>query len=263
MKKLLTLTVLTLASTGVAATSSTGKPCGNSYIPQNSTCHVGTPATPPTAPRQAVWFASCQAARAAGRYDIPRSDGAYSAHLDRDHDGLACESNGDDNDNYNFNPYNTGPRDPNATQSTGSAPAVQVNYGAASPVSPDPAAMKLYRVVQVLDGSHLVLNADYTDFPAELIGVQVPKGQEVAATAWLTKALPVNTLVYVEQDKAAYAPSRAMWVYIWQDQQLVNAQLVLAGLATAVEGGPNTKYLSYFQAAQASAKATGLGVWQP
>lgn len=37
-------------------------------------------------------FANCAAARAAGRSNIPRGDQAYASHLDRDDDGIACES---------------------------------------------------------------------------------------------------------------------------------------------------------------------------
>lgn len=36
--------------------------------------------------------ANCKAAAADGRYNIPRGDPAYGAWLDRDHDGIACES---------------------------------------------------------------------------------------------------------------------------------------------------------------------------
>ena len=39
-------------------------------------------------------FATCDEARAAGKQDIQRSDAAYAEHLDSDHDGVACESNG-------------------------------------------------------------------------------------------------------------------------------------------------------------------------
>lgn len=36
-------------------------------------------------------YASCSAAAADGRYNIPRGDPAYSPKLDRDNDGIACE----------------------------------------------------------------------------------------------------------------------------------------------------------------------------
>lgn len=37
-------------------------------------------------------YANCKAAAADGRYNIPRGDPAYGAWLDRDNDGIACES---------------------------------------------------------------------------------------------------------------------------------------------------------------------------
>lgn len=37
-------------------------------------------------------YANCKAAAADGRYNIPRGDPAYSPKLDRDNDGIACES---------------------------------------------------------------------------------------------------------------------------------------------------------------------------
>lgn len=37
-------------------------------------------------------YAICKAAAADGRYNIPRGDPAYGAWVDRDNDGIACES---------------------------------------------------------------------------------------------------------------------------------------------------------------------------
>jgi hypothetical protein len=37
-------------------------------------------------------YANCKAAHKDGRYDIPKGDPAYAPHLDRDNDGIACES---------------------------------------------------------------------------------------------------------------------------------------------------------------------------
>ena len=39
-------------------------------------------------------FATCDEAKEAGFKDIQRNDAAYADHLDSDHDGVACESNG-------------------------------------------------------------------------------------------------------------------------------------------------------------------------
>lgn len=37
-------------------------------------------------------YANCKAAAKDGRYNIPRGDPAYGSWLDRDNDGIACES---------------------------------------------------------------------------------------------------------------------------------------------------------------------------
>jgi hypothetical protein len=37
-------------------------------------------------------YANCKEAHKDGRYDIPRGDPAYAPKLDRDDDGIACES---------------------------------------------------------------------------------------------------------------------------------------------------------------------------
>jgi hypothetical protein len=37
-------------------------------------------------------YPNCKAAAADGRYNIPRGDPAYQQKLDRDNDGIACES---------------------------------------------------------------------------------------------------------------------------------------------------------------------------
>jgi Excalibur calcium-binding domain len=37
-------------------------------------------------------YKNCSQTRADGRHDNPRGDPAYAPHLDRDNDGIACES---------------------------------------------------------------------------------------------------------------------------------------------------------------------------
>ncbi|WP_371405631.1 excalibur calcium-binding domain-containing protein [Kribbella sp. NBC_00662] len=43
------------------------------------------------APETSVYYANCAAVRAAGKAPLYRGDPGYSAHLDRDNDGVACE----------------------------------------------------------------------------------------------------------------------------------------------------------------------------
>lgn len=52
-----------------------------------------TPAPTATMPnRPSVYYRNCAEAHAAGRWDIPEGDPAYRPGLDKDHNGVACES---------------------------------------------------------------------------------------------------------------------------------------------------------------------------
>ena len=57
-------------------------------------CHRA-PSRPPGQPQAlqgGAAFPNCAAARAAGRSNIRRGEPGYGSHLDRDGDGIACES---------------------------------------------------------------------------------------------------------------------------------------------------------------------------
>lgn len=83
----------TQAETAKQASDSDGS---NKTETANQSADVNTPAaaTNAEAANGAHQFATCDEARAAGKQDIQRSDAAYAEHLDSDHDGVACESNG-------------------------------------------------------------------------------------------------------------------------------------------------------------------------
>lgn len=52
-----------------------------------------TPTSTPTVPSgPMVYYRNCAEAHAAGRWDIPEGDPAYRPGLDKDHNGVACES---------------------------------------------------------------------------------------------------------------------------------------------------------------------------
>lgn len=96
----LALTVLAAPALAWGRSSGRGIPCGNSYISPDKTCHVGTPSppsSPPVSPTSGP-FHNCSEANAAGRSDLSSTDPDYSPELDRDHDGIACESGGSDDD---------------------------------------------------------------------------------------------------------------------------------------------------------------------
>ena len=83
----------TQAETAKQASDSDGS---NKAETANQSADVNTPAaaTNAEAANGAHQFATCDEARAAGKHDIQRSDAAYAEHLDRDNDGVACESDG-------------------------------------------------------------------------------------------------------------------------------------------------------------------------
>lgn len=56
-------------------------------------CHRGQASTQPRQParRGNVYYANCDAVRAAGADPIYRGEPGYASHLDRDNDGIACE----------------------------------------------------------------------------------------------------------------------------------------------------------------------------
>lgn len=97
--KLMVTAFLVLALAGTAGAS---KKCGNSYIADNKICRIGT-ATPYVAPAPVrvmpvaapVGFSSCDAAQAAGYSDMRLGSLYYRPDLDRDKDGVACESAGE------------------------------------------------------------------------------------------------------------------------------------------------------------------------
>jgi len=57
----------------------------------------GAVTNPPPVGGGVVTYQTCAAAFAAGVHDIPFGDPRYLPRLDRDHDGIACENNGNDN----------------------------------------------------------------------------------------------------------------------------------------------------------------------
>ena len=83
----------TQAETAKQASDSDGS---NKTETANQSADVNTPAaaTNAEAANGAHQFATCEEANEAGFKDIQRSDAAYAEHLDSDHDGVACESNG-------------------------------------------------------------------------------------------------------------------------------------------------------------------------
>ena len=80
-----------------ATKQAAGSDSSSQTVTANQSADVNTPAaaTNAEAANGAHQFATCDEANEAGFKDIQRNDAAYADHLDSDHDGVACESNGE------------------------------------------------------------------------------------------------------------------------------------------------------------------------
>jgi excalibur calcium-binding domain-containing protein len=76
----------TPTTTAKAVTSTTAKPTTTTTRPATTTTTEA-----PTATTTAVYYANCDAARAAGAAPIYRGQPGYRSGLDRDGDGIACD----------------------------------------------------------------------------------------------------------------------------------------------------------------------------
>jgi len=86
-------TPTTTAPTTTAPTTTTAAPTPTSAPAVHTTTAAPPPAPPdPPAPPAGVYYANCAAARAAGAAPLYRGDPGYRPALDRDNDGVACES---------------------------------------------------------------------------------------------------------------------------------------------------------------------------
>jgi hypothetical protein len=76
----------TTSTTAKAVTSTTAKPATTTTRPPTPTTTEA-----PTATTAAVYYANCDAARAAGVTPIYKGQPGYRSGLDRDGDGIACD----------------------------------------------------------------------------------------------------------------------------------------------------------------------------
>jgi hypothetical protein len=80
-------------TTEATARATTRAPATSAPATTAATAPATTAATAPaTTPPAAVYYANCTAAKAAGAAPVHRSDPGYGSHLDRDNDGVGCET---------------------------------------------------------------------------------------------------------------------------------------------------------------------------
>lgn len=102
-----------------------------------------------------------------------------------------------------------------------------------------------------------------------LIGIEAPAFKQQPWADEATKRLDQlisNQPVLLEfdvQDQYCYNNRCNKLAYLWQDQVLLNEQLLKEGKVLASVRSPNIKYAKRFTNAQEWARIMGLGIWNP
>lgn len=137
-------------------------------------------------------------------------------------------------------------------------------------------------VTAVLDGDTLVVASNVGPRRVRLIGIDAPEqGQArawgtalgVHATRLLTDLLPPDRLVWLELDLGTDDAYGRLLAYVYVADPLgewlvgeatttqLNLAMVQAGMAAAMTVLPNQRYAHLYAAAEAEARASGLGLW--
>jgi micrococcal nuclease len=128
--------------------------------------------------------------------------------------------------------------------------------------APQPGRRAEATVTRVVDGDTIHVLLDGVDTTIRFIGVDTPEtvapGQPVGCygTARLT-----GGVVELEFDRDLIDPYDRTLAYVWSDGRLFNETLVRRGFAEANAYPPNTAHQARFDAAEASARASGRGLW--
>ena len=164
---------------------------------------------------------------------------------------------------------------PDAVIVPGQTLEVPVDLG--DPIQPpDPLNTELQRVEleRVIDGDTIEVRlADGTLETVRYLGLDAPAivaNEHAAALGARTRTanadLVVSDPLYIERDNTDRDPNGNLLRYLWVERGdttflLVNAALVVLGLAELHSLPPDLKYLQTLTAAQALARAASLGIW--
>ena len=132
-----------------------------------------------------------------------------------------------------------------------------------------------YEVVAVLDGDTIDVDVDGTVTRVRLIGIDTPElyaadeavagavSPEGEAAAEYTRNLLEGNMVYIEYDAELldnYGRTLC-YVYLRDKRTMVNELILQNGYARTLTIEPNVKYRERLAAAEAAAKADGVGLW--
>jgi micrococcal nuclease len=149
------------------------------------------------------------------------------------------------------------PLSPEPSPAGGDAPDGGVAAGA-----PPPGATERVRVQRVVDGDSLVVDG----FDLRLIAVNAPeRGDPLHRPARdFLAELVSGQEIYLERDVEVLDQYGRDLAYAYLDDgRFVNLELVRAGFAQSFTVPPNVRYVEQFQAAEATARREGAGLWRP
>lgn len=127
-------------------------------------------------------------------------------------------------------------------------------------------------VTHVVDGDTIDVRIGGTTERVRLIGVDTPESVArerpiqcfgVEASRHTGSLLPEGTVVRLERDEVTRDRFGRLLAYVYRedDDLLVNLALVEGGFADAVTFGDNEALYAVFSAAEATARADGVGLW--
>ncbi|HEY2813557.1 MAG TPA: thermonuclease family protein [Acidimicrobiales bacterium] len=127
-------------------------------------------------------------------------------------------------------------------------------------------------VTRVIDGDTIVVQLGGTEEHVRLIGIDTPETHKPGtpvecygpeAAAHLTELLPVGTNVRLERDREARDKYGRLLAYVYRepDGVFLELEMVQAGFAGPLAIAPNTTHRAEIDAAVATARAAGRGLW--
>ena len=139
----------------------------------------------------------------------------------------------------------------------------------------EPVAVERAVVVEVVDGDTVRLQLSEATFSVRLIGIDAPETKHPTkgvqcfgpqAASFLTRVLPVGTVVRLERDIEARDAYDRLLLYLFtvseQGERFVNLELVARGLARPLSIEPNTRYHDSFVRAAFAAQREARGLWR-
>jgi micrococcal nuclease len=120
-------------------------------------------------------------------------------------------------------------------------------------------------VSSITDGDTIeVIHSDGTPAVVRLIGINTPESNEcfsTEATRVLEALTPVGSEIGMTSDVSNEDQFGRLLRYLWVGEMSVNEEIVRRGAAISRRYAPDTALATRFEAAQADAKAAGLGLW--